>query len=78
MIAIAITVILVGAALFAQNQAHNHQRSLRWDRSLVTNLRERVCILESARAQHFDPAAFEDLKNKVETLRFGNGLRSSR
>lgn len=78
MIAIAITVILAGSSLFAQHQAHQNRRDMRWDRSLVTNLRERICILESERARHFDAAAFEDLKNKVEAMRFGNGLRSQR
>lgn len=77
MIWIAVSIALICAALlFAQRQEHGHQRALKFDAQVVSDLMARVTALETAKLVQFDPVAFEDLKNKVESFRLAQGLRS--
>lgn len=75
---IGVAAILGATFLFAQFRAHRHTIELRGNVSAFDALSARVSGLEELRHQQFDQAAFDDLKTKVEALRFGQGLRSSR
>lgn len=63
-------------SLVAQYQANIHRESIRAGRGRIQELERRIAALEALRKQEFDPAAFEDLKGKVEALRLVQGLRS--
>lgn len=72
-LACVITVCL--CALVAQQASHDHAEEMQGGLERMDELEDRLEVLERSRDAHFDPAAFEDLRTKVETLRLGQGLK---
>jgi hypothetical protein len=77
-VALAIIIICCAGALFAQYRAQRHELELLGSASRIRGLADRIAILEAHKIAEFDSTAFDDLKTKVEALRFAQGLRSVR
>lgn len=77
MIALSVAIICT-AGLIAQYRAQEHDRDMQAERSLLYKVESRVSELERRKGQEFDKAAFEELKSKVEGLRFAQGLKGAR
>lgn len=61
--------------LIAQDRAQKHERMNSSELSVLSGLMGRIAALEAARAESYDPAAFEELKSKVEALRIAQGFK---
>lgn len=75
---IEVAILICGTFLVAQHQEHKQARRKLWDAKMCNELIQRLEALEDARVSQYDPAAFNDLRDKVEALRMAQGLRSSR
>lgn len=74
MTTIAAITLILAACLFAQWRAQKHELAVRGNRAWQVNLAQRLTMLEQKASESYDPAAFEDLKNKVEALRLAKGM----
>lgn len=76
---IVIAVLIVCAALLlAQYSSQEHEQAMQAGFSRLDKIETRLSEIERRKPEQFDSAAFDDIKNKVETLRIAQGLKGSR
>lgn len=73
-----VVVVVCMTAVWCQHAEHKHERMMRGDGQAIQALTDRVTSLELKAQASFDPKAFEELKDKVDTMRVAQGLRGSR
>ena len=78
MIVVFCVIIVCLTALVWQAKQNQHVIQVKGQAELISALSDRVSALEQQRASHYDHAAFEDLKSKVEAMRIVQGMKGMR